>query len=118
MQKVLDRPIVDACSTIFSVVKVLDQVTTSPCSAIYSVETLSNSAVQKILTGAIPEPTGVFAWASATMGNILGWLGALSSNCVRQTVILQTVRARDDLSAIATADLTCTATTVQRGSFT
>ena len=106
------------CTTTFSVRSVLNAVTAAPCSAIYSVETLSNSAVQKILTGTIPEPTGVFAWASATLGNILGWLGAMSSNCVRQTVTLQTLRDRADSTALATAALTCEATVVQRGSFT
>ena len=107
-----------ACSAIFSVQSVLNAVTPTACSTVYEVITISNSGVAKILDTAITQPTVVFAWASASMRNILGWLGALSSNCLRQTATVQTLRARDDLSAIATANLTCEATTVHRGSFT
>lgn len=97
VQKLIDRPIVDSCSTIFSVQRVVDPDT--------------------ILDKAIVQPTGVFTWP-ATLRNILAWLGALSSNCLRQTATVQTLRARDDLSAIATSSLTCEALTVHRGSFT
>ena len=97
VQKLIDRPIVDACSAIFSVQRVVDPDT--------------------ILDKAIVQPTAVFTWP-ASLRSIIGWFGALSSNCLRQTAILQTLRARDDLSSIATADLTCEASTVHRGSFT
>ena len=97
VQKLIDRPIVDACSAIFSVQRIVDPDT--------------------ILDKAIVQPTAVFSWPTSLRG-ILGWLGALSSNCLRQTAILQTLRARDDLSSIATANLTCEASTVHRGSFT
>ena len=136
VQKLIDRPLTDACSTIFSVQSVLNAVTPTACSAIFSVQsvlnavtptacstiyeviTISNSGVAKILDTAITQPTVVFTWSVATLRNIVGWLGALGSNCVRQTATVQTLRARDDLSAIATANLTCEATTVHRGSFT
>ena len=118
VQSVLNAVTPTACSAIFSVQSVLNAVTPTACSTIYEVVTLSNSAVAKILDTAIVEPAGVFAWASGSLRNIVGWLGALSSNCLRQTATLQTVRARDDLTALATAALTCEATTVHRGSFT
>lgn len=118
VQSVLNSVAVDPCAAVFSVRSVLNTVAIAPCSNVYQVETFSNSAVAKILDTAIAEPTGVFAWASGSMRTILQWLGALGSNCVRQTATVQTLRARDDLSAIATANLTCEALTVHRGSFT
>ena len=82
---------------------------------------LADSAAQEIASAvmscSISEPSGVFSWASATPRAILGWLGALGSNCVRQTSAVQTLRNRADSSSIATAALTCAAGTVNRGSF-
>ena len=92
-----------------------NEVLADPCSAIFSVQRVVDP--DTILDKAIVQPTGVFAWPSSLRG-IAGWLGALSSNCLRQTATLQTLRARDDLSTLATAALTCEATTVHRGSFT
>ena len=90
------------------------EVLADPCSVIFSVQRVVDP--DTILDKAIVQPTAVFTWPTSLRG-ILGWLGALSSNCLRQTAILQTLRARDDLSTIATANLTCEASTVQRGSF-
>ena len=118
VRSVLNAVTPDSCAAIFSVQSVLNAVTPTACSTVYEVITISNSGVAKILDTAITQPTAVFAWTSATLRNIVGWLGALGSNCVRQTATVQTLRARDDLSAIATANLTCEATTVHRGSFT
>jgi len=92
-----------------------NEVLADPCSAIFSVQRVVDP--DTILDKAIIQPTAVFSWPTSLRG-IIGWLGALSSNCLRQTAILQTLRARDDLSSIATADLTCEASTVHRGSFT
>ena len=92
-----------------------NEVLADPCSAIFSVQRLVDP--DTILDKAIVQPTGVFTWPTSLRG-IAAWLGALSSNCLRQTATLQTLRARDDLSSIATAALTCEATTVHRGSFT
>ena len=91
------------------------EVLADPCSAIFSVQRVVDP--DTILDKAIVQPTVVFSWPTSLRG-ILGWLGALSSNCLRQTATLQTLRARDDLSTLATAALTCEATTVHRGSFT
>lgn len=136
----------NSCSTIFSVQSVLNTVQTNPCSVVYEVVTLSNSARQAIaddvwdeatsghadagstgaaltcgaeslVTTTFAEPTAVFTWPT-TLAAILRWLGALSSDCVQQTATLQTLRNRANTAQIATADLTCTATTVHRGSFT
>ena len=79
---------------------------------------LSAAGVDAILDDAITEPSGVFAWAGATLRNIVGWLGALSSDCVQQTVTTQTLRNRANDTTLATAPLTCTSATVHRGSFT
>mgnify|MGYP001600513169 CR=1 FL=1 len=92
-----------------------NEVLADPCSAIFSVQRVVDP--DTILDKAIVQPTVVFTWPTSLRG-ILGWLGALSSNCLRQTATLQTLRARDDLSTLATAALTCEATTVHRGSFT
>ena len=87
------------------------------CSTVFRVETLSNTATSSILDAPLTQPTGVFAWATATLRNVLAWVGALSSNCIQQTVTTQTLRLRDNSGAVAAADLTCTATAVHRGSF-
>ena len=92
-----------------------NEVLADPCSAIFSVQRVVDP--DTILDKAIVQPTVVFTWP-ASLRSIIGWFGALSSNCLRQTATLQTLRARDDLSSIATAALTCEATTVHRGSFT
>ena len=92
-----------------------NEVLADPCSAIFSVQRVVDP--DTILDKAIVQPTAVFTWP-ASLRSIIGWFGALSSNCLRQTATLQTLRARDDLSSIATAALTCEATTVHRGSFT
>ena len=91
------------------------EVLADPCSAIFSVQRVVDP--DTILDKAIVQPTAVFSWPTSLRG-IAAWLGALSSNCLRQTATLQTLRARDDLSTLATAALTCEATTVHRGSFT
>mgnify|MGYP001573186062 CR=1 FL=1 len=92
-----------------------NEVLADPCSAIFSVQRVVDP--DTILDKAIVQPTVVFSWPTSLRG-IVAWLGALSSNCLRQTATLQTLRARDDLSTLATAALTCEATTVHRGSFT
>lgn len=66
----------------------------------------------------LTEPAGVFAWSSATPRNVLAWLGALSSNEVRQTNTLQTLRNRADSATIATAAVADDGTTATRDSFT
>ena len=78
---------------------------------------LSAAGVDAILDDAISEPSGVFSW-SATPRTILQWTGAVLSNCVRQTATQQLVRNRADSTTLGTSEITCTATTMNRGSFT
>lgn len=77
---------------------------------------LLDCQVSQVLGQSVAEPAAVFAWPS-TPRVILAWLGALSSNCVRQTATVQTLRTRADAGSIATSNLTCDGTTVNRGSF-
>jgi hypothetical protein len=79
---------------------------------------LSAAGVDAILDDALTEPAGVFAWGTATLRNVLAWLGALSSNEIRQTSTLQTLRNRADTATIATAVVSDDATTFTRDSFT
>ena len=110
----------DPCSAIFSTRKLLDPgvMTIAPCSTVYAVETLSNTAVAKILDTAITEPTAIFAWASATLRNIIGWLGAVASNRILQEAGQQGVCDRAGTVTIAKATTTDDATTATRSSFT
>lgn len=79
---------------------------------------LSAAGVDAILDDAITEPASVFAWGTATLRNIISWLGALSSNEIRQTAALQTLRNRADSSTIASAAVADDGTTATRDSFT
>lgn len=103
------------CTTLFKVHSVDNAILADACSAIFSVQRVVDP--DTILDKGIAQPAGVFAWP-ASVRNIMGWLGAISSNCLRQTATVQTVRLRDDSGAVATSNLTCEATTVHRGSFT
>lgn len=79
---------------------------------------LSAAGIDAILDDAITEPAGVFAWGTATLRNIIAWIGALSSNEIRQTATLQTLRNRADNATIATAAVSDDGTTAVRDSFT
>ena len=140
VQKVIDRPIVDACSAIFSVRKLIDPPVIDPCSTIHSVTSvinnvpgvtagvtvttnndktgyaLSAAAVDCVGFSTVPEPSNVPGWPM-TFRTLLGWLGALATNCVTQTATRQSVCNRANSSTIASADITCTSTIVHRGNF-
>jgi hypothetical protein len=79
---------------------------------------LSAAGIDAILDDPITEPAGVFAWGSATLRNIIGWLGALSSNEIRQTATTQTLRNRADNATIASAGVADDTVTATRDSFT
>lgn len=79
---------------------------------------LSSTGVDDILDDPLTEPSGVFAWGSATLRNVLAWLGALSSNEIRQTSSTQTLRNRADNATIASAGVSDDGTTATRDSFT
>lgn len=104
----------------------VDQVIASVSGAVSSLTTnndktgyaLSAAGVDAILDDAITEPAGVFAWGTATLRNIIAWIGALSSNEIRQTAALQTLRNRADNATIATAAVSDDGVTATRDSFT
>jgi hypothetical protein len=77
---------------------------------------LSATGVDDILDEAITEPSGnTFAWASATLRTIVGWLGALSRNKITQTSTTQTLRNDADNANISTSTHSDDGTTHTRG---
>ena len=115
VKSVENTVLTDSCSRVFSVQTLIN--TINECSRVFHVETLSNSAAGKVLDQPITEPTGVFAWASATLRNIVGWIGAVESNCVHQTATRVFMCNRAASTCIAYANVTCTDAYVMRGSF-
>ncbi len=87
------------------------------CATTYRVETLSNTAVSSIVDAPLTEPASVFAWAGATIRNVLAWTGAMSSNAVAQSNTQQGLCTRAAAARIAVAAIDCTADVVTRGSF-
>lgn len=79
---------------------------------------LSAAAVDAILDDPITEPAGVFAWGSATLRNIIGWLGAMASNRITETATTQTVRNRANSATLASSTVSDDGTTATRDSFT
>ena len=78
---------------------------------------LSAAGIDAILDEPITEPSGVFAWGSATLRNITGWLGALSRNKITQTATTQTLRNDADSADIATSAVSDDGTTATRGEY-
>lgn len=78
---------------------------------------LSAAGIDAILDEPVTEPGGVFAWGSATLRNIIGWLGALSRNKMAQTATTQTLRNDADSADIATSAVSDDGTTATRGEF-
>jgi len=78
---------------------------------------LSATGVDDILDEAIAEPASVFAWASATPRNILGFLGQISRN--KQTLNKDTgafaIRNNADSANVGTATYADDATTTTKG---
>lgn len=79
---------------------------------------LTAAAIDAVWDDAVAEPAGVFAWASATPRKILTWLGALSTNSLSQSSVLQTLRTRADDASISTAPASSSSTLFVRGTFT
>lgn len=67
---------------------------------------------------ALAEPSAVFDWGTATLGKIMAWLGAFTSNRKEQTASQTSVLTRDETTTIATADTSDDGTTAVAGSFT
>jgi hypothetical protein len=76
---------------------------------------LSATGVDDILDEIIPEPAGVFAWASASLRTMLGWFGVVARN--RVTATATTITARNDANSadLATSTQSDDATTYVRG---
>lgn len=72
------------------------------------------SIADAVLDEAITEPSAVFAWGSATLRNIVGWLGALSRNRMTQTDTTSTLRNDADNADIATSAVSDDGTTFER----
>lgn len=68
-----------------------------------------------VLDTAISEPSGVFAWGSATLRNVVGWLGALSRNKMTQTSSTSTLRNDADSASLSTSSVSDNGTTFTRG---
>lgn len=79
---------------------------------------LSAAGIDAILDEPITEPAGVFAWGTATLRNIVGWMGALSRNKITQTATTQTLRNDADAANLATSTVSDDATTFTRGEWT
>lgn len=103
------------CTSFFQVQQVCNSVVTS--SNLDKTEyRLSSAALADFMDCSLTEPASVFS-QPGTMRTIVPWLGAVSSNCVRQTSTVQTLRNRADSTSIATSNITCETTTMHRGSF-
>jgi hypothetical protein len=78
---------------------------------------LSTAGVDAILDEVIGEPAGVVAWATGTLRQWVGWLGALSRNKITQTVTTQTLKNDADDAALGTSTVSDDGTTATRGEF-
>lgn len=56
-----------------------------------------------VLDEPLTEPSGVFAWGTATLRNVVSWLGALSRNKMTQTATTTTLRNDADDADLATS---------------
>lgn len=128
--KVLDRPIVDATSVVASVSGAVGSVTGNVggnvVGSVGSVTTVSDktgyrlsaTGVNDIVDAALTEPAAVFAWGTATIRNVLAWVGALASNRVKSTSAQQGMCTRDNLTVISRADISDDGTTFTGGPWT
>lgn len=76
---------------------------------------LSGAGIDAILDEPITEPAGVFAWGTATLRNIVGWLGARFSNKETQTATTATLRNRADAADLSTAATQDDGTVFEKG---
>lgn len=74
---------------------------------------------QNLDVGSTPivEPSNIFSWP-ATLEDVIAWLGAVSRNAIEQTATVQSVKADDESTDIATANVSDNGTTFTRGEFT
>lgn len=76
---------------------------------------LSAAGVDAILDEAVTEPSGVFAWGTATLRNIIGWLGAMHRNKMTQTATTTTLRNDADSANLGTSAVSNDGTTFTSG---
>lgn len=79
---------------------------------------LSATGVDDIWDEPIPEPTGVFSWASATARKLVGWRGVLDKNKKIQTPTSVAVRNDADTADLATGTVSDTAGVATKGTLT
>lgn len=78
---------------------------------------LSAAGLADFMDCILTEPSGVFAWAGATLRNIVPWLGAVTSNQIQQSASQQGLCDRAATVRIAKSEVSCSAGVVTRGSF-
>jgi len=110
------RPVVLVCEVLTA--NVYDSLIPGTDTLDVNVTTLAAAAIDSILDEPVTEPAGVFAWASATLRNIIGYVGALGSNKITQTATTQVLRNRADGANIASATVSDDGTTSVRSSHT
>lgn len=78
---------------------------------------LSASGVDAILDEPISRPSAVFAWGSATLRNIVAWMGAMSRDKLIQGACSLALRNEADTANIASASTNDDGTSACRGEF-
>ena len=68
-----------------------------------AVTSINTTSVDSILDAAVTEPVGRPSWGSATLRNLIGWLGALGLNKLTSSATTETLRNDGDSASIATA---------------
>lgn len=74
----------------------------------------SGEIADAVLDEALSEPASVFSWGTATLRNVISWLGALSRNKITQSATLTSLRDDSDTANIATADISADETSFVR----
>lgn len=77
----------------------------------------AQAAAAAALAAPVTEPTGAFDWQSATLGDIVAWIGAIHRNKMQQGAALQTLRNSADTADIATAATLDDGATLTRGAW-
>lgn len=92
-----------------------DPADASDIAAAFDALPTASEIADAVLDEPITEPGGVFAWGSATLRNIVGWLGAFSRNKMLQTNTTSTLRNDADNADIATSTVGDDGSTFTRG---
>jgi hypothetical protein len=68
-----------------------------------------------VLDEALTEPSSVYAWGSATLRNVVAWMGALSRNKITQSSSQSTLRNDADNATLSTSSISEAGGTFTRG---